>query len=254
MPTVDIGQQLSKAGFEELPVAPRRLIVAVEGLDKSGKNHFAFTFPDPIVVVDFDKGMEGMVEKFTRKGKVIRRSTSKSLSVPKFASKEKYMEIWEAARVSFMAAVESPLVKTIVVDKAGDMWDLLQLQTWGRVERVPPLERVGVNKVYKGLIRAVFETDKNLVMLHGLKKHYENKTVKKKDGSESEVGEWDGTYDRAGHADSAYLVQGNFRSHYRNGHFYLELLNSRHNMKLAGYEWEDDEINFDSVYDALMEE
>ena len=57
---------LLSRGFNPVsPVAPRRMIAVISGMDKSGKNHWVFdTAPQPIIVIGLDKGTEGMVEKF----------------------------------------------------------------------------------------------------------------------------------------------------------------------------------------------
>jgi hypothetical protein len=52
-------------GFTRMNSQPKpRLILSIEGLDKSGKSNLAFTAPGPLGYLEFDIGAEGVVEKF----------------------------------------------------------------------------------------------------------------------------------------------------------------------------------------------
>ena len=45
----------------------RRLVALPWGEEKTGKTHFAFTFPAPIYLYDFNFGTEGVIEEFEEK-------------------------------------------------------------------------------------------------------------------------------------------------------------------------------------------
>ena len=44
--------------------APRRMVVALDGLEKMGKTSWALTAPGPIALQNLDIGAEGVIQKF----------------------------------------------------------------------------------------------------------------------------------------------------------------------------------------------
>ena len=45
---------------------PRRLVMRISAHEKDGKTHFGLTAPPPIGVMNIDRGLEGVVEKFAK--------------------------------------------------------------------------------------------------------------------------------------------------------------------------------------------
>ena len=56
-------EDLKNSGWQATAkLAPRRSIMSIEGLDKSGKSRLAMSAPEPIVYLDLDVGTEGVIE------------------------------------------------------------------------------------------------------------------------------------------------------------------------------------------------
>jgi hypothetical protein len=247
-------KDLVKQGFGAIEDDPQRMLCAVDGLEKTGKNNFAFTFPDPIAVLNLDFGLEGMVKKFQERGKVIVNATDKPIRVTPFCEQAEYKELWDKSLQGFKKCMESPDIRTLVVDTASDWWDLLTLSLFGKLEQIPQLQRVAMNKAFRSVLRSAFVTDKSLVLIHRQSKVYKNiEKVNEKTGKKVIVGEWTGEYKRSGFSEMGYIVQANFITRYEDGNFILECKDSRHNMMMAGYEWRNDDINFEQVYGDIIE-
>jgi hypothetical protein len=142
-------KDLKAAGFEpiETTIQPR-LILALDGKEKSGKTHFSLTAPDPIAYFAIDMGHEGVVRKFVDgevASKIILRA-DKKIKVPDISVYDKKTDslkidataAWEKMRNAYKAACASPDIKTVVVDTATEMWELLRLARLGKVAQVKP--------------------------------------------------------------------------------------------------------------------
>ena len=56
-------EDLKKSGWQDvIKLSPKRSIMSIEGLDKTGKSRLAMTAPEPIVYLDLDIGTEGVIE------------------------------------------------------------------------------------------------------------------------------------------------------------------------------------------------
>jgi len=179
----------------------RRIILNVEGQEKEGKTHFALTAPGPIALIDMDTGLESVVDKFV-KGKDI---WIKSYNWQDATDQGEWVEMWESSKASYLDAVKSKEVRTIVVDTATEWYEMVRLARFGKLNKVAmvdgkavPLPWGPVNTEFRDLIKKVYESDKNLVLVHKLKKEYIKDT-------------WTGDYERAGYGDMQYIVQMNIR-------------------------------------------
>lgn len=190
--------------FAKVAAARRRLIVAVDGLEKCGKSHFALTAPGPIAVLNFDIGLEGVADKFVLEGKHVMTA---NYDVPEGIANTQAMadaadRIWQQMVKDYYWALKH--VRTVVLDTATEVWELLRLARFGKLTQVMPHHYGPVNAEYRKLIRAAYDHDANLVLLHKLKPEYETKVVNNK-----EVSNRTGRYVRAGMGDTGFLVQLN---------------------------------------------
>ena len=65
-------EDLKNVGFEDkVRLIPKRSIVSIEGLEKSGKTRLALTAPEPIVYIDLDVGTEGVIEPLMKDKQVL---------------------------------------------------------------------------------------------------------------------------------------------------------------------------------------
>jgi hypothetical protein len=231
-------------GFKVANGLPKpRLIISVEGLDKSGKNHFAFSAPGPLAYLDFDIGDEGVIEKFQGQKTIIRPNTSYSTRFDDGKQKVEAVKEWTRFHGDYTTALKK--LRSVVVDTASETWELLRLARLGKLTQVMPHHYVEVNQEYRDLVREAFEHDANLILLHKLKAEW----VNGKDGKGNKTGK----FERAGFSETGFLVQINLRAtrvdigertDESDLGFRMEVLNCRQNPAIQGMVLENDMINF----------
>lgn len=236
-PTANQPALIPGFGVANSAVKPR-LVVSVEGLDKSGKNNFAFSAPGPLAYLPFDSGDEGVIEKFQTQKTIIRPMQN--------GKNNDYATRFEDGRAQTEATKEFTrfygdykralkACRSVVVDTASEAWELLRLARLGKLTQVMPHKYVEVNSEYRDLIRDVFESDANLILLHKLKAEWKEG----KDGKGNKTGK----FERAGFSETGFLVQINVRC-YRldvadrefpeDLGFRMEILNCRQNAAIQG--------------------
>lgn len=229
----------------------RRLIVSLEGLEKCGKTHLALTAPDPIAFMNLDNGFEGVVEAFVNDGKRIhltdyrgKASMLKLLGMGTEDTKAYYAPIWTRFRADYLRAMESPDIRTVVWDTGSEVWELARLAAFGKVDKVMPTSYGPVNSEFKALVDVAYSCDKNLIILHKVKKQYVLKDSK-------EV--WNGKYERAGFSSIGFLVQMVGRC-FRDGdnQFCMEVADCRHNAACNGRVFEGEECAFPWIASEMI--
>lgn len=216
---------LARAGFSEAtPQVHRRMIVAVAGREKQGKTHFALTAPGPIAFFDLDVGTEGVVHLFTEDKDII----TCDCSIPN--SQSEAGQVWDRFTRAYDAALASPKVRTLVIDTATELWELLRLHSFGKLSQVMPHQYGPVNAKYQALIRSAYaHPDKSLILLHKMKPKYVN------DKRTAD-------YEASGFSNTPFLVQVNVQVERDApgddgpGEFHLQVRDCRQNQLLQG-EW-----------------
>ncbi len=211
----------------------RRLIVSATGKEKTGKTHFALSAPDPIAYQSLDIGMEGVLDKFLNG-----ETAAKEIYLSEYTAKPKVAEKdWERFRKDFRAALDMG-VKTIVWDSATEVWEMVRLAKLGKLAQVMPHQYGPVNAEFRTLLREVYDSDVNFILLHKVKKMYVND-------------KWNGKYERAGFNDIAFLVQcvtevGRYplKDEDHDREFYLDITDCRQNAECAGERLEGEMCNF----------
>lgn len=234
-------------GFKVANSQPKpRLIVSVEGLDKSGKNNFGFSAPGPLQYLNFDIGDEGVIEKFQDKKQILVPTDPYSTRFDN-DGKQKQAAAAEYTRFKNDYLLGLKKARSVVVDTASEVWELLRLARLGKLTQVMPHHYVEVNQEYRDLIREAFEHNANLILLHKLKAEWKNGP----DGKGNKTGR----FERAGFAETGFLVQINLRMWREEisdrGEndlgFRCQILNCRQNPELAGMVLENDAINFEML-------
>lgn len=243
---------LTQAGFKPAESeARKRIIVSIEGEEKTGKNNWAFTAPDPIAVFSFDQGIEGVVEKFVNGSAIVggipiprKVIYVKDMKLPVMAAGKGPVQLanpnfnYEAAWVAFLKAYRAVLaakVRTVIWDTATEVLELLRLLRFGQLSQVGHLHGP-VNTEYRGLIREAYEGYSNLILLHKMKPLYvDDKRT--------------GRMERAGLTDIGYVIQVNlktFRADREDGgsDFSVKVLDCRQNAQINGAVYEGMECTF----------
>ena len=215
MPT-SLPQSLLKEGFKE--PSPngyhRRLLLSTQGLEGTGKTDLIFSAPDPIALFDIDIGTEGVVEKY--KGKKL--IGIKQIRLSPDADQDDYKASYEEFKKSFARTVRNKDVRTIAIDSASDLWDLIKLAKLGVLnpQKKPEHTFDAINSEYRAILREVLfaEHYPNLILTHKMKKQYVAKARRKANGETYQSSEWEGNYERHGFSDREYIVQANIEQFY----------------------------------------
>jgi len=210
----------------------KRIVLSLEGMDKTGKTHFALTAPDPIALFNFDIGLEGVVHKFADKEILV-----SDVRVAKTGGEDMWEKAWDAFRKMFTDAIRHPDIRTVVIDNGTEMWELLRLARLHKLTKVMPHQYTEVNEEFRELMRTeVFESNKNVIFVHKVKQQWVND-------------KFTGKYERAGFKDIGYLVQLNALSWWDDDEqeFVMTVVNSRHDPALIGAELRGPMLNFPTL-------
>lgn len=239
---------LLSLGFEEASnIVPRRLLVASDGLEKSGKSNLWLTAPGPIAGINLDIGLEGVIHRYTKNKKI----WMVNYNVPPISNQKDYISHFQSVKKAYEAAVNHKDVRTVVIDTGSDMWDLVILAEFGVLNPTTSkgsLAFTTANSVFRGLIKMVYDTDKNLIMTHKISKEW----AKGSDGKNA----WTGGYERDGFRGSGYLIQVNVRHAYDpvTQKFSMKIVDCRQEFSLSGFELGHDECNFPSLASTVFPE
>jgi len=219
----------------------KRIIANVQGKEKRGKTHFALTAPGPIALIDMDIGLEGVVDKFIgEKEIVVAGFNYRNVKDPK-----EWEEMNNRMKKAFTDALKSKEVRTVVMDTATEAWELMRMANFGKLSEVKPHHYGPVNAEFRDLIRKAYESDKNVLLIHKVKKEYVN---------DKSTGE----YERAGFGDAGYLMQLNVEMWKKDGTFGLTVLDCRQLKEVEGLELIEPMSNFPflatQVFDGTAEE
>ncbi len=208
-----------------------RLIARISGHPKEGKTHLALTAPDPISYLNFDRSLEGVGNKF-----VDGTFGSKEILVTDFhdtrcATPEEHKAKWETVKEKYYTALESDEIRSIIIDNDKEAWDLIRMARFGKLVQIPPMAYGPVNREFKSMIDAAYDSDKNLILITRLKKQYV-----KRSKSPDAKSDWNGLYEPAGFNGMPYEVQVNVRSYWceETREFGLEIVDCGHNSSVRG--------------------
>lgn len=224
--------KLISSGFTEMEEEQiSRLCFAIDGREKEGKTHFAFTAPSPIAVISTDTGTRATAQKFLKEGKEIYPCY---LKVDRNATKAEWSKEWAKAEKAFDAVIETPKIRSLIVDTSSGIWDLLRLNLFGKLEQVMPHKYTEANAEMRQVVRRIYDNRLDLVSvwIHKVKKEYKSDKKGEKDF-------WTGKYERAGWSDFAYEADVNvncFRT--EENEFVARVKDSRHEPSLNGMEFE----------------
>lgn len=223
-------------------------ILSIEGLPKTGKTHFYSTAPGGIGVQSLDFGTEGVIDKFpdtyfdVKEYNFAYDFTIKSRGDEAVEQAERIKEdYWAPFNTDCAAFFADPAIRTVVWDTASEVWEMLRLAHFGKLQQNPQLAYGPVNAEYKALVRMANVARKNLVLVHQLSKEYREVEENGKTKSVET-----GNFKRTGNNKVDYLVHSYIRLHYSEpvknskgiivtpGRFQTEILRSRFNPDVNG--------------------
>ncbi len=198
---------MKSAGFTAVRRSPKRLIASVQGLQKSGKTRLALTSKKPLGYIAVEiGGEEGVVDQFIPPDvesfdgiQIVKirmddpvYPNREDFKADKAGEKDYNEAVSEAvqnaaapALDAFYAAYYASLgsMETTVVDTGSDLWELMRLANFGRLEKIPQLAYGQLNKSMDKLIDDAFSAQGSLILIHHMTEKWEN-YVDEKSGKE----------------------------------------------------------------------
>ena len=173
-----------------------RLIVGAWGPPKTGKTHFALTFPGPIYYHNFDWGIAHHVNK-TRETELFIANYLTERPDMDAASAEALLRAFER---DYAAALQKP-AGTIVIDTSSQLWQLAskvfleKIKAKRRDGQIYPFDYADANAYFQNLVNQVKPTKLNMVLIQRAKSKY------------NQQGQDTGMVEQQGNNQIPYLVQ-----------------------------------------------
>jgi hypothetical protein len=120
------------------------VIVSISALPKSGKNHLAYTFPDPIKVYCFNGGAEFVKRKFPNKQIDVHNFT---LPIVESETEQWALPVWDEFYAEYNADVASGKYRTLVLDTSTEVENFCRQATLEELQE----EAEAKNKVKRKL-------------------------------------------------------------------------------------------------------
>lgn len=186
--------KLKALGFSDDPVeTPRRLIVSLEGRERTGKTTFACSGDDPVIFFNIDIGTEGVVGKVQAKGKKV---YIYDVRVRKGDNQSTYVSQWNDLRQRLILAY-SLKKGTVVLDTSTEAYELARLAHFGKLTQVMPHNYTEVNNEWRELLRLAYDArTMNTVFIHKMKPKWVNNARTNE-------------YEMSGFSEMAYMSQVN---------------------------------------------
>lgn len=228
---------LLKAGFilQNTP-PPHRLIVAVGGLGKSGKTHFALSAPPPIYYFQFDiGGEEGVIDLAGPEVYLYK------CRAPQGATQDQCMKAWQKF-MELVIGIYGMGIGTVVIDTWDGAYVLAQMGYMGKLTQN---NRPGYGIIYADLFQvrdAAFASETmDTILLNKV-----------------ETGFTSGKQEFSGYKDTKGMVLEVLETYREDKkgeipRYGVRLLDSRRNAALpAGTSWEDGLANFQYVKEVIL--
>jgi hypothetical protein len=188
-----VGKVKAPAFIRATSDVKRRLIVNIQGPEGTGKDHFALTYEGgPIYVHSFDRGLEGVVQKFQSIREIYVAEYELQLQPGEGTEKEVSVAaniVWEQYKANMMDSYASTRKEGLVLTDTGtETWELLRLAYFGKLTQVMPHMYAKPNAEFRDLVREGFNAS-NVAWLHKMKDEWENYTDAKGQEKSRRTGE-----------------------------------------------------------------
>jgi hypothetical protein len=189
--------------------------------------------------LNFDYGLEGVIEQFQQTKAIYVSTVKLDFKGGKeqiIAAAEKELEKVEA---NYQTALKQ--ARTIVIDTGSELWELLRLAAFGKLEKVMPHQYTEVNQSMVRLMNLAYDSDANLLMTHRLKEQWVNDKRT-------------GLFEFAGMKEIPYRVQAHARMWTDEHGYHLRVGKCRQNASVVGLELMNDMIAFPTLAQFVFPE
>lgn len=181
----------------------KRMIMSIEGDWGTGKTDLSLTAPGPIAFFKFDLNTEFTLAQYASKKIILQREFDVVDPADPNAQK-KAEEMMRTFVAEYDAVLKAPGIRTVIWDTATEVWEQIRLAAFGKLSQIQPHHYVQVNNGFRVLLRAAFDSDTNLILVHRLKDEWMNTTDPQ---TGRERGKKTGQKQRAGFSDLGFAVQ-----------------------------------------------
>lgn len=173
------------------------MILSIEGIEGCGKSTLALGAPGPILVVNIDRNLEGVVDPFIQQGKHIdeirlniqRENKSTKLVIGNESKLKLTPDDLKASQecIAYHSAefkrfrelyhfiLNDGTYHTIIIDSGTDLAELMKLATFGRVEQVPANLYTLLNADWSEIFnKAKDQSHTNLIITHKMKEEWKD--------------------------------------------------------------------------------
>jgi len=222
----------------------------IGGFEKDGKTHFGLTMPAPISVLNIDRGLEGVIEKFAREKEIHISKDFRAMPSETMQDNEKR---WDAIMSAYTEALEDSRTRSILYDTDTEAWEIARLAYLGKLVGVRELHYPEVNSIFRKVIDMALAHDKNVMFTCRLRKQY----VRSKSAEGKDSATWNGKYEESGFGEFGSIVQANLRAKIVNEDGVnvptIRVINCRQNMQMNGEVFEGDMASFPWVAANIIE-
>ncbi len=165
------------SGFTfDIPDASQRGIFNIQGLEKSGKTSLALSLPKPIGLIALEKRTLDTAIPYIKRGEVavmdFTRLRLKEVSKNRQTTAVEYKEAWNQVVGAIHGVLDSPFLKSLVIDPATDYYDLGRLAHLGALQGVLSREYGIFYAELKSLFWDMYESSKSVAVVHRLQNEY----------------------------------------------------------------------------------
>jgi len=210
----------------------RRLILSIEALEGAGKTRCTLTTPGPSAFIHFDYGLEGVIEPFQSVKPIYIATVKLNFN----GTRERIIAAAEEELAKVEKNYQTALTqaRTIVIDTGSELWELLRLAAFGKLEKVMPHQYAEVNQTMTRLIKLAYDSEANLLLTHRLKAEWINDKRT-------------GAYEFSGMKDIPFLVQAHARMWTDGEGYHLKVGKCRQNASVVGLELVNEMITFPTL-------
>lgn len=208
------------------------VVANVQGLEKTGKNHFCATAPSPQLVISGDRKLDRLLKKFPKQDIEVARFGYDLFNIKKDEEIKSIVKpVWKDIVELFFDALHSKL-RTIVMDNGTWIWETCRLAHFGRAERVPPLFYGPVNAAFERMLLAGEESGKNVLWIHRMA----DKWADKRDPRTGQIRSINtGQIERKGFKNVGFDVQTNLQTIRVDDRFSVKVIDTDTNPEWNGY-------------------
>lgn len=200
------------------PIKPR-LIGASFGEVGTGKTDWWLGAPAPIVVFSFDKGLEGVIEKYQEHKEIYFRDYE--WSPTEDLTQADAITLRDTWIDDFEMAIQN--ARTVLIDKETDLWEMFRYAEFGAPNDAPR-NYPSLNQRYRKYMNMPKATDINFGCIQGLKNVWDTKT-NRSTGKQTPFNT--GNKERAGFNELEGLVHVNIEHVREGGKFYIKVGKAR---------------------------